>query len=867
MSDYFLLIVCFFCDNIVVNLTTQLSRPQQANNLCFVEVSNSECLSQMGERNDVNVFTCIKCPYVARHFSHMLTHYDSVHSHEPNFLLSCGIDTCQATFKCVRVFKRHIRNKHSAFHQHNLVNRQELQDPHEDEANGGEEVGNAIQENVADNEVNEIDQVDLRRHVALKLLQLREQNKLTYSVCGKVLDVLDSIQHVREDRLSQQLQRVFEEQNVDRAVIGQVETFLSDERQVLDSILNEFSNETRFNKYIKDNLSFVEPREYVVGILPNGKEDTVQYIPILETLKMLLKHEDVFSQVMNPHKSNDGKFRDVCDGSHFQNNQFFSQNPQALQIVLYFDEFTAANPISHKAKNYKFGGFYFLLGNLEPTHRSKLHVIQLALMATSKSIQDHGFGAIMQPLLRDLLTLEEEGIIIEKPEGNFQMKGSVTAVVADNLGAHGIGGFMESFNTLRNCRFCMVVRNVMVASLDVTISPLRTVAGYTEQVQVVTEAPGLANTYGIKQDSPLNQLQHFHVINGLPCDLAHDLFESGLVCDVIEKVVMYCVQQGFFSLNFINAQIQEFPYKGNDKTNKPNTLATQLANLKVKQNGLQVWCLLRLLPLLVGSAVPVGDRKWEVLLVLLDMVECICSPVSSAGDCAFMNDLIVGCLTLYLNEFPGVTLKPKAHFTLHYPDLTVKFGPLIHCWSMRFEAKHNFFKEVVHRVKNRKNLCKTMAYRHQYLQSLWAESSDFLADENSHESRKGEILPVLVLDREIQQLLAPFLGGDDNVFHCESITINGQMYSQDSAVIVGFENDEHQFAKFSSCFIIGGLPYLLCRKCMTLNFWRHYHCYSIQESGGFGLYTIKDLLDYHPLSHYKLEGNNVVVLRHRVLVD
>ena len=32
---------------------------------------------------------------------------------------------------------------------------------------------------------------------------------------------------------------------------------------------------------------------------------------------------------------------------------------------------------------------------------------------------------------------------------------------------------------------------------------------------------------------------------------------------------------------------------------------------------------------------------------------------------------------------------------------------------MRFESKHNYFKDLAHRVKNFKNISKTMAERHQ----------------------------------------------------------------------------------------------------------------------------------------------------------
>ena len=46
---------------------------------------------------------------------------------------------------------------------------------------------------------------------------------------------------------------------------------------------------------------------------------------------------------------------------------------------------------------------------------------------------------------------------------------------------------------------------------------------------------------------------------------------------------------------------------------------------------------------------------------------------------------------------------------------TNRFGPPSRYWCMRFEAKHSYFKSLAQRVNNFKNICKTLAYRHQYL--------------------------------------------------------------------------------------------------------------------------------------------------------
>ena len=46
-----------------------------------------------------------------------------------------------------------------------------------------------------------------------------------------------------------------------------------------------------------------------------------------------------------------------------------------------------------------------------------------------------------------------------------------------------------------------------------------------------------------------------------------------------------------------------------------------------------------------------------------------------------------------------------------------RFGPIVRFWCMRFEGKHNYFKDLAHRVRCYKNIPKTLARRHQHMMS------------------------------------------------------------------------------------------------------------------------------------------------------
>ena len=302
-------------------------------------------------------------------------------------------------------------------------------------------------------------------------------------------------------------------------------------------------------------------------------------------------------------------------------------------------------------------------------------------------------------------------------------------------------------------------------------------------------------------------------------------------------LVNHFVQTRVFTLGDLEERMMGFPYKGTHKVNKPRPLANQLAQLKMRQQASQIRYLLHLFPLLIGDRIEEGNPKWEVLLVLSDVVDTVTAPVLSRSEALFLYDLVEQFHSLFANEFPDFPFKPKAHFLLHYPHQILEFGPLMACWALRFEGKHSFFKEIATRLKSRKNVCKKLAYRHQYHQALCHTSPSFLADEAVSHTANSNKVQVRLLLEGIQRVLSPLIGGEEEVCQCSSVQVNGTVYGEGCAVVVGYDCDLHQFAKMESCFMIGGSPYLLCKRQQTMDFNRHFHCYVIEEVSAHCLFV------------------------------
>lgn len=261
-----------------------------------------------------------------------------------------------------------------------------------------------------------------------------------------------------------------------------------------------------------------------------------------------------------------------------------------------------------------------------------------------------------------------------------------------------------------------------------------------------------------------------------------------------------------------------------------------------------MWCFIRFLPLLVGNTIPQNDRKWECILLLRDMLFYVCSPALNREHILIMSDIIEEFHESYINCFPEEDVKPNFHYTLHYPKLTQMFGPLVHLQTLLFEGKHNYFKELVFRTKNRKNICKSLAERHQYYQCTFNTGGHFLSDGNL-ESTVGFNVPICLLDDQLRQLLIRVVQGED-IFLCKSVKYFGIVYWRDTSVVYLVDNFNMEFSRIENCAIIHGVPYLICRKLQTVGFERHFHGFRVSESNQYNVLKVADLKEPNPLGIY-----------------
>ena len=808
----------------------------------------------------LTMWLCSMCELECDHVQYLIRHYKLKHSHEPGFSLHCVVNNCFKLYKSIRCMVRHIQNKHRLFYAEHLQAHlvPDVNNPHDSDISDADENANGGHEQV-DRAPAQAE--DLKGMIANLLLNLRENHKLPSSslqyVTSNLQDVLDM--HTEHILTSVQGSLVDIQMNIDdKKKITDAITNASP----LNDILSQLSSQSSLEKYASESMEYVAPLEIVLG--NHGRQShTYQYVPILRTLKTLLGHEDVFTQVMNDHSSENNELLDICDGSAFKENGLFSTEQHALQLILYLDDFNVVNPLGNKTKEYKLCAFYMVLGNLHSKYRSKLNMIQLVLLCKTKHIKQYGMPAILEPLIRDLITLEDIGLTIVKDDGQHIFRGSISVVIGDNLASHSIGGFMESFTTSRFCRYCPMTRNnLQNLPIDVDqmrMVQLRTCRDYDTLVSRVEHHAAFTKIYGIKARSCLNQLSFFHVVNGLPPDLGNDIFE-GVANEVLACVIVYCVSEGYYSLDILNSRVQEYEYKHHDKQNRPGPISGTLNNFKLKQTFSEMWCLVRLFPLIIGELVPRDDPKWNVYLTLLSANEMICAPSFRRGHVSALDDILQEFFLAFAREFPDKTWKS------HYPSMILKYGPLIHTWTLRFEAKHSYFKSLFSLIKCHKNIALTLATRHQYQQALIHKKSVYLQGSNSLEVLKGKEVAIHMLELAEQHVLRPVMQNTGRLFVWRACGVrynSSTTFASGTCVIVGKNGDLFKFKQIKICFIIAEVPYICVRDLETLHFDSHFNCYVVEESADISLIRIDELQYPQVLSLYSIpeSGYKCVVLK------
>ncbi|XP_049333235.1 uncharacterized protein LOC125801128 [Astyanax mexicanus] len=322
--------------------------------------------------------------------------------------------------------------------------------PHVDDAQEFEELSE---------EASESDLCDLGRQLehnfASLLLKMQTILHIPESAVQEVIQQLCQLNELSQPLLQSRVRVVLQKYytDVSETVLKEMMSAVSESNTLTFCATNgPLGTSKRRAAYVRKEFPLVSPIEYVV----EKGQKPLAYVPIIHMLQKLLNKNDILDKAMSEGLNFPQEYRSYGDGLCFKENALLTKGEFTIALGLYIDDFEVANPLGTSKLKHKMCAVYWVIANMPAKYRSTLSSIQLALLCNTSTVKQCGYAKVLQPLIYDLKLLEQDGIYLEQLGAS--VKGTVLYVAADNLGAHSLAGFLESFTTDKFCRFCLASR-------------------------------------------------------------------------------------------------------------------------------------------------------------------------------------------------------------------------------------------------------------------------------------------------------------------------------------------------------------------------------------------------------------------------
>lgn len=193
-----------------------------------------------------------------------------------------------------------------------------------------------------------------------------------------------------------------------------------------------------------------------------------------------------------------------------------------------------------------------------------------------------------------------------------------------------------------------------------------------------------------------------------------------------------------------------------------------------------------------------------------------------------------------------------------------QIGPLVCHWTMRFEAKHSFFKQIVRHTSCFKNIPLTLASKHQLMIAFHLNSP-------SHVKPPLEVsdvsnVPIDVVKDEMAQAIRQKYPDTHEVHLAKKASSCGVAYSKGMIVVHGSKSGLPEFAEiFQMCVINDRLFLIVNVMCAWYN--EHYRAFALDlPSKAMKLLALDELMDVYPLSDYRVGTRHMVTLKRHIII-
>lgn len=446
----------------------------------------------------------------------------------------------------------------------------------------------------------------------------------------------------------------------------------------------------------------------------------------------------------------------------------------------------------------------------------------------------------------------------------FILANILLAFIGDNPAAMKIGGYKKSFIAEHCCRYCMAGKEQLRTMTKEDLSLLRTKDQYNDQIKKMINAKSkkefnkLKTEFGLNTECVLNTLTFFHIVGGLLPNFFNDIIEDSLLKSLRLILIRFLTGKSkVMSLKTFNENLMQFDY-GYSETKPSKILDQHLAEGgTLHQTGSQIWSLgVILTPLILGPHIDSDDKYWKNYMLLVELLYIVCGHEISLEMIAYLEVSVEE----YLFNFEliyQINLTPKQHFLVHYPRFIMMYGPLYTFMTFRMEAKHQYFKNIMSKIKCLKNPSQSMANQHQLHQSIVLEE---LKNKNNEE--KGVLKTLICSELPFQSILPDNIR---TIVTASWIKKDGIKYQPHKCyVMIDYVNRLPQFGLVVSIVYLQGELQLVYRTVRTLEFALHFCGYKILIEEEYNLHKIENLHVPDVYHSHEVDKDQYIIVRRSV---
>ncbi|RWR99342.1 hypothetical protein B4U79_06268, partial [Dinothrombium tinctorium] len=251
---------------------------------------------------------------------------------------------------------------------------------------------------------------------------------------------------------------------------------------------------------------------------------------------------------------------------------------------------------------------------------------------------------------------------------------------------HEIVGLKKNFNSGCICRWCYAKTEEIQdeRNFDVNNFAKRTKESWEENLK------SNSLEFGIKRPYIFYTLNSFEISKSLPPDVMHDLHEGILPCFLQKFFEKIC------SINERNVYKQKY-----------KAIKWKYGDFSYSDQNI---------PIIKGKAAKVFELCDYPKYLEKIVVNRLCGRFNTEEMQRLLKNTSIDFYKDYKLYVDNIF--PKLHYLCHYSDLMATFGPLWKFSTMRYERKHNYFKQLAQKIRNSINITLSLSERHSRLQRI-----------------------------------------------------------------------------------------------------------------------------------------------------